>query len=121
MILLFGIEYFKHGTINNLDDLIEEDLVCTNQVILTEILPNLKRSGYNDLVESLSILKDIPLNIDWEIIRRYRLMNIEHGVNKVGIPDLIILQQVIEHKLTLFSLDKHFRLMKDFLYFELFD
>lgn len=53
------------------------------------------------LVESLSILKDIPLNIDWEIIRRYRLMNIEQGVNKVGIPDLIILQQVIEHKLTL--------------------
>ena len=61
----------------------------------------------------------IPLTIDWEIIRDYQLMNLQNGINKVGIPDLIILQQVIDQKITLFSFDKHFRLMQAYLNFEL--
>jgi len=32
-------------------------------------------------------------------------MNLKNGINKVGIPDLMILQQVIEQKMSLFSFD----------------
>ncbi|EMS34223.1 hypothetical protein C943_04041 [Mariniradius saccharolyticus AK6] len=42
-----------------------------------------------------------------------------NGVNKVGIPDLIILQQTIDEKISLFTFDKHFSLMKGHLEFEL--
>ncbi|WP_225586866.1 hypothetical protein [Algoriphagus sp. Y33] len=46
-------------------------------------------------------------------------MNLKNGINNVGIPDLIILQQVIEEKIALFTLDKHFKLMNTFLTYEL--
>jgi len=102
-----------------LDRLIEEDLVCTNELILTELAPSLMHHRRSDVLESLAALEKIPLKIDWEIIRQYQLMNLQNGVNKVGIPDLIILQQVIDEKITLFSSDKHFRLMQNFLNYEL--
>jgi len=46
-------------------------------------------------------------------------MNLQNGINNVGIPDLIILQQVIGQKISLFSFDKHFKLMQNHLNFEL--
>ncbi|ELR69638.1 hypothetical protein C900_04863 [Fulvivirga imtechensis AK7] len=64
-------------------------------------------------------LECIPLNIDWPIIRKYQEINLSNGINKVGIPDLIILQQVVEHKLPLFTYDKHFHLMKNHINFEI--
>jgi predicted nucleic acid-binding protein len=33
-------------------------------------------------------------------------------INKVGIPDLIIAQHAIQNALSLFSLDKHFELLR---------
>lgn len=45
-------------------------------------------------------------------------MNLKDGINNVGIPDLIIMQQVIEEKLVLYTFDKHFKLMNTFLNFE---
>lgn len=113
------IDYFRSGEIPLLDRLIEEDLVCTNELILTELGPILMHQGRNDLLESLKALENIPLKIDWRIIRQYQLMNLQNGTNKVGIPDLIVLQQVIDEKITLFSFDKHFRLMATFLNYEL--
>jgi len=113
------IDYFRSGRIPLLDRLIEEDLVCTNELILTELAPSLMHHRRSDVLESLAALEKIPLKIDWEIIRQYQLMNLQNGVNKVGIPDLIILQQVIDEKITLFSSDKHFRLMQNFLNYEL--
>jgi hypothetical protein len=72
-----------------------------------------------DVVESLEALEKITLRIDWPSIRRYQHLNLQNGINKVGIPDLILLQQVIHEKITLFSFDKHFRLMNSFLNYEL--
>jgi predicted nucleic acid-binding protein len=113
------VDYFKHGKLPLLDRLIEEDLVCTNELILTEIGPFLKHQGRNDILESLSALERIPLQIIWENLREYQLLNLQNGINKVGIPDLIILQQVVTDKITLFSFDKHFKLMQEFVKFEL--
>ncbi len=113
------IEYFKTGGIEKLDRLIEEDLACINELILTELAPALMLKNETEILEGLQAISMIPLHIDWEIVRDYQLMNLKIGINKVGIPDLIILQQVIDEKITLFSFDKHFRLMQSQLNFEL--
>ena len=113
------IEYFKSGAIPFLDQLLEEEFVCTNDLILTELQPVLIHRRRYDVLEGLLALDRIPLMVNWEAVREYQLMNLQNGVNKVGIPDLIIVQQVIEEKLTLFSFDKHFRIMNGFLNFDL--
>lgn len=115
------ITYFKNGEPSVLDRLIQEDLVCINEIILTELVPILIKQNEVKTAKSLLALERIPLHIDWEIIRGYQLNNLQNGINRVGIPDLIILQQVIDQKLTLFSYDKHFKLMRKHLSFELFE
>jgi predicted nucleic acid-binding protein len=86
---------------------------------LTELEPTLRLNNETDILEGLKAIEMIPLNIDWDIIRDYQLMNLKNGINRVGIPDLMILQQVIERKISLFSFDKHFKLMQNHLHFEL--
>lgn len=115
------IEYFRTGKPTRLDRIIEEDLVCINELILTELAPALSLQNETDLLEGLQAIRMIPMNIDWEIVRAYQLMNLQNGINKVGIPDLIILQQVIDQKISLFSFDKHIKRMQNHLKFELLD
>lgn len=113
------IEYFRTGKPAKLDRVIEEDLACINQLIFTELAPVLSLKNEIELLEGLQAIRMIPMNIDWEIIRDYQLMNLQNGINMVGIPDLIILQQVINQKKSLFSYDKHFKLMQNHLSFDL--
>lgn len=113
------IEYFRTGKPEKLDRIIEEDLACINELILTELAPSLMMKNETDIIEGLQSIETIPMNIDWDIVRDYQLMNLQNGINKVGIPDLIILQQVIDQKITLFSFDKHFKLMQNHLTFDM--
>jgi len=113
------IEYFKSGGLKKLDQLIEEDLACINELIMTELSPSLILKGETEIIEGLKAIEMTPLNINWDIIQSYQLMNLKNGINKVGIPDLIILQQVIDQKISLFSFDKHFKLMQNYLNFDL--
>ncbi|MEX2602778.1 MAG: PIN domain-containing protein [Gracilimonas sp.] len=115
------IEYFKAGGLPKLDLLIEENLACINELILTELGPALIHSKEKQVFQDLQAIKSVPLSIDWDIIREYQVLNLKNGINKVGIPDLIILQQVIEEKISLFTFDKHFNLMQKHLNFELFN
>jgi hypothetical protein len=68
----------------------------------------------------LEAIDNIKLDIDWQELSEFQYMNIRHGINNVGIPDLVILQNVMHNDLELFSLDKHFILMRNFLKFNLF-
>jgi len=104
------IDYFRNGQNELLDRLITEDLVVTNDIVLSELIPALIMQNQLTLVDCLECLEKITLSIDWTLIRRYQILNLQKGINKVGVPDLLILQQVIESNLTLFSLDKHFDL-----------
>lgn len=113
------IEYFNKGGIPKLDRLIEEDLVCINELIYTELAPVLMMKNEFEILEGLQALEMIPLNLDWDIIREYQLMNLKNEINKLGIPDLIILNQVIDQKISLFSFDKHFQLMQNHLTYDL--
>lgn len=113
------IDFFKSSKTTSLELYLEEDLISTNDLILSELIPRLKLERKDDAIEGLLSIEKIPLNIDWDLIRYYQVLNLKNGVNKVGIPDLLILQQVIEEKLALFSLEKHFKLMQSFLKFDM--
>lgn len=113
------IDFFRSDRSSPLDLYLEEDLISTNDIILSELLPKLQLERKTSIINGLISLTKVPLNIDWDLIRYYQILNLKNGINKVGVTDLIILQQVIEEKLTLFSYDKHFRLMQNFLKFDL--
>jgi predicted nucleic acid-binding protein len=108
------IDYFRNGKnvdIPYFEEIIDNNQVCINDLILAELLPFLKVQKQNDLIDILLSIKNIPLAINWEQIIDFQFKNVKNGINNIGIPDLIILQNVIDNSLTLYSLDKHFKLM----------
>jgi predicted nucleic acid-binding protein len=109
------IGYFRGDEKSNLlSNLIELDLVCTNEIILSELLPALQHRKQQELIDSLLALPCMPLDIFWEGIRALQVLNIQNGVNKVGIPDLIIAQQCINSNLEIWTFDKHFRFISQY-------
>ena len=114
------IEYFKgSGTINPgiLEEMLDNNIVCINDLILAELIPYLKIKKQDELIDLLYYIIKIPLIIDWEGIIKFQESNLKHGINKVGIPDLIIMQNVINNSLKLYSLDNHFKLMQRYFHF----
>ena len=107
------IDYFRSGkNSDQLDSFIEQNLVCTNDLILAELIPFLKIKKHVKVIKLLEELNKIPLTINWGKIISYQTKCLQNGVNKVGIPDLIILDNVVQNDLTLFTLDKHFSLIQ---------
>jgi predicted nucleic acid-binding protein len=102
-----GIEEAKQ-----LFQLIDSNMICTNDLILTELVPALIHKKENELVILLDSIEKVKIEIDWAGITQMQVHNLKNGLNRVGIPDLIIAQNVIQNKLVLFSFDKHFNLMK---------
>jgi predicted nucleic acid-binding protein len=108
------IDYFRNGNNINLsyfEGIIDNNQICINDLILAELIPFLKIQKQNDLIDILLSIKKIPLAIDWDQIIEFQFKNVKNGINNIGVPDLIILQNVIANSLTLYSLDKHFKLM----------
>lgn len=115
------IDYFREGKGSEmLDELIKADLVCTNEIILTELIPALLHRNQKQVVEYLKALPCVSYTVFWEGIRMLQKLNLQNGVNKVGLPDLMIVQHCIESNLELWSLDKHFRLMSKNVSLKLF-
>lgn len=103
-----------------LDLLIDENLICTNELILAELIPFLRIKRQRKLIDLLQSVQRLSLDIDWDKIIELQVKCIRAGVNKVGIPDLVIAQNAMQHGATVFSLDKHFSLMSRPLSFSLF-
>lgn len=106
------VAYFR-GTsdLPTLDWLIVEGLVVTNDIILAELTPALLVRGERKLVGLLREIERVPLAVDWGGIIEMQVTCLRNGINKVGIPDLVVAQHAMQHDLSLFSLDKHFRLL----------
>ena len=115
------IDYFS-GKIYSflLNKLIDRNLICVNNLILSELVPFLRHKKQYDLVDLLYSVKNIPVSIEWDKIINYQQINLKNGINKVGIPDLIILQNVIDNNLELFTHDKHFSLIHSHITFSLY-
>lgn len=94
-----------------LDYLLSGDEVVVNDVILSELLPPIVARKERRVEACLKIVRKIDLMTDWNDIRRMQVVCIANGINKVGIPDLMIAQQSIQNGHPVFSLDGHFRQM----------
>jgi predicted nucleic acid-binding protein len=94
-------------------DLIDANQICTNDLILSEIIPSLIVKREKALVETLTKLERFPLSIEWQEIISYQVKNLQKGIHKIGISDLIIMQNAMQNGLVLFTLDSHFKLMTE--------
>ncbi len=99
------------GNLSAVDLIIEEDLAVTNDLILAELTPSLIMRGERKLIALLNNIESSPLALDWKELINLQVICIKNGINKVGIPDLIIAQHAMQNDLVLFSLDKHFSLL----------
>lgn len=116
------IDYFADaGRYPVIDRLIGENQICTNDLILAELIPFIQLQKKYDLVGALRALQRHEIRIDWEEITQFQVANLSRGINDVGIPDLIILENVMAYDLILFAKDKHFRLMHKIFSLRLFD
>ena len=110
------IDYFKTGKHSNaLDLLIDENIIVVNDLILAEIIPFLYIKKEIHLIKLLSSIEKATLSIDWDNIIKLQTKCLKHGINKIGIPDLVIVQNAIMHKLEIYTLDKHFKLMSQYV------
>lgn len=117
------IEYFRNSNSKiseEMDRLIDNGNIYTNELILTELIPFIKIKKKPELIQLLETIESFKIDINWKQLREFQMLNLKNGVNQVGIPDLIILQNVIQNKSCLFTIDKHFKMMNQFISFDLY-
>ena len=115
------IEYFRgRKETAALDELIDKNQLCINNLILSELIPFLRMKKENTLIKILMTIRNTAIKINWEEIIDFQEINLRNGVNKIGIADLIIAQNVRDNNLRLYSLDKHFELMSRYIKFDRF-
>jgi predicted nucleic acid-binding protein len=116
------IEYFRKGkTAKVLDLLIDEDLVATNDLIIAELAPFLRLRKQTEIISLLMNIKRLRLSIDWDQIIEFQTDCLKNGINGIGIPDLIIAQNARQNHCEIYSLDNHFKLIKDILGLQLLE
>ncbi len=110
------IDYFRDGeNSSDLEILIDENLIVTNEIILAELIPYLKIKKQTEVVKLLNEVNQTPLDIHWEEIIQLQVKCLKSGANGVGIPDLIIAQNAKQNNCKIYSLDKHFKLLNKVL------
>ena len=116
------IEYFKSGNNSEkLDFLIDENLIVINDLILAELVPSLRIRNQQIIVKLLNNISKLELSIDWGQIIEFQFKCLKNGLNRIGIPDLIIVQNAKQNQCEIYSLDNHFKLMKEILELRLID
>ena len=115
------IDYFKGGdNSKDLDFLIDENLIVTNDIILAELIPYLKIKKQLKVIKLLHEVNKVPLTIHWEELIEFQVKCLKSGANGVGILDLIITQNAKQNSCKVYSLDKHFRLLNQVLKVKLY-
>ena len=110
------IAYFRGSSdLPELELLIEENLIVTNDLVMAELIPFLHVRKQTRLISLMSEINRLPLAIDWTDIIQMQTVCLRQGINAVGIPDLIMAQHAIRNHLHLFALDKHFILMSEYM------
>ena len=115
------IEYFRgNPNFSFIDDLINTNTICTNDIILTELLPSIIHKKEHKLSELLNYVKKFELIIDWQEIRNIQLLNLKYGNNNIGISDIIIAQNCMQNGLKIVVNDKHFEIMAKYIPLEMY-
>lgn len=106
------IDYFRgSGDTSRLDLLIEENFVVVNELVLAEIIPALHMKRQNRIIALMREIARHPIVIDWDNLTQMQIICLQNGINKVGIPDLMMAQHAIQNHLELYSMDNHFTLL----------
>ena len=115
------IEYFR-GNRKYLfvNQLIEANAICTNDIILAELLPSIIHRKERDLAALLNQIQKYTLHIDWQEIQNIQLQNLKHGNNNIGITDIIIAQNCMQNGLKIVTHDKHFAAMARYIPLEIY-
>lgn len=114
------IDYFTGGNNSEkLDFLIDENLVVINEIILAELVPFLKVRNQRNIIKLLYHIQTLNLAIDWDQIMEFQFKCLKGGLNGMGIPDLLIAQNAQQNRCEIYSLDRHFTLMKEFVALDL--
>jgi predicted nucleic acid-binding protein len=115
------IEFFKgNEDYSFIKELIYNNALCTNDIILTELLPSIIHKRENKLADLLNTLRKKVLIIDWREIQSIQILNLKHGNNIVGISDIIIAQNCMQNKLKIITKDKHLKTMAKYIPLEIY-
>ena len=110
------LDYFRDGNDSiQMDFLIDENLLVTNDLILAELIPFLKVRNETRVINILYNINRLEMFINWNEIIDYQYKCLRNGLNGVGIPDLLIAQNASQNGCKIYTLDNHFYLMKDIL------
>jgi hypothetical protein len=95
-------------------------MACTNDLILTELLPSIRHKKEKRLEGLLNSITKYEVKIDWRELQDFQLLNFQHGYNNIGVTDLIITQNCLQNDLHIIAGDKHFKEMAEYLPLKLF-
>jgi predicted nucleic acid-binding protein len=116
------VNYFRgKSDADRLDFLIDENLIVINDLILAELVPYLEIRKQRKPIHLLRHIDKLPLNIDWDLIIASQIGCLKSGINGIGLPELILAQNAKQNDCQIYSIDNHFRLIKDILDLELID
>jgi len=108
------IEYFRRGNnFEKLDFLIDENLVVINDLVLAELIPFLKIGNQRKVIKLLNHINKLEIHIEWDQLIEFQYKCLKNGLNGVGIPDLITIQNAKQNHCEIYSLDNHFKLIKN--------
>jgi hypothetical protein len=108
------IDYFRGGERSaDVDFLIDENLVVTNDIVLAELTPFLRLRKQTKLIQLLNEITKFPLDINWAQVIDLQTECLSRDSNGIGIPDLIIALNAKQNELKIFSFDKHFAFISE--------
>jgi predicted nucleic acid-binding protein len=114
------IDYFRTGNNSEkLDFFIDENLIVINDLILAELVPYLRVHNQRKTVNLLYNINKLELSINWDQLIEFQFKCLKSGLNGISIPDLIVAQNAKQNHCEIYSLDGHFKLMKDILRLQL--
>ncbi len=96
-----------------LDYLLSGDEAVIDEIVKTEVMPMMV--AHHEDATLMDAVRTIPLQIDWKAVRDLQVNCLRKGINKVGVCDLILALNAVQAGVPLFSLDRHFELIKNVL------
>ena len=103
------IDYFRAGRhAVEVESLLDDGRVVINDLILAELIPALQVKRQPRLIDLLHELEQEPMLPDWEELIRMQIACLRYGLNGIGIPDLLVAQNAMQHGFELMTRDGHF-------------
>jgi predicted nucleic acid-binding protein len=87
--------------------------------ILAELIPSLRDQNQRRIIELLGNIEKLDISIDWDQIMEFQFQCLKNGLNGIGTPDLIIAQNAKQNHCSIYTFDRHFKLMQDILKLQL--